>query len=99
HWGGGTVDGRGLGRWVGGGHLDEHARPHGIDRAECRPGPRRDLADLVRDDGADGARDDAGDDTDPATTGRGARRGAAAVGTGPGVNPLPPEVDFIEPRS
>ena len=65
---------------------DEHARSHGADRAQRRPGPRRDLADAVHDDGADGACDNGGDDADSAE----ARAGAIGTEKGSGV--------FFRPR-
>ena len=51
---------------AGSGRAHEHARPDAADRAQRRPGPRRDLADAVHDDGADGAGDDDRDDADSA---------------------------------
>src|SRR5262249_5153428 len=52
---GGPAHGAALARVRGPGHVDEHARTHGIDRAQHRPRSSSHFADPVRHDGVDGS--------------------------------------------
>ena len=84
---GGTFAGGPVDRLLEPGQLDarnpdEHSRSDGAHRAQHRSRARRDLANALRHDGADGDRHDDDDVADPGMAGSGSDRGQTGVRRG-----------------